>query len=49
MTPREIMGCLFFAVRRKKREAAMMIGSIQTSRGKPSEVKKAIEKLTNDR
>ncbi len=43
MTPREISGCLFFANRRKSRDAAQaLLVSTMGARGDPKEVQKSI-------
>lgn len=49
MTPRQIAGALYFAERRRKREAAeqLALDAIAT-RGEPRELKRQIERLRKD-
>ena len=49
MTPREIAGSLYFAERRRKREAAERLSlNVLAARGEPRELKKQIEDLQRD-
>jgi hypothetical protein len=49
MTPREIAGSLYFAERRKKRQAAERLAlSALAARGEPRELKKQIADLRRD-
>jgi len=49
MTPREIAGSLYFAERRRKREAAERLSlNAFATRGEPRELKKQIEDLQRD-
>jgi hypothetical protein len=49
MTPREIAGALYFAERRRRREAAeqLALGAL-AARGEPRALKKQIEDLQRD-
>jgi hypothetical protein len=49
MTPREIAGSLYFADRRRRREAAdhLVIGALG-ARGEPRELKRQLERLRKD-
>jgi hypothetical protein len=49
MTPREIAGALYFAERRRRREAAERLAlDALATRGEPRELKKQIEDLRRD-
>jgi hypothetical protein len=49
MTPREIAGSLYFAERRRKREAAERLAlDALATRGEPRELKRQIEDLRRD-
>ena len=49
MTPRQIAGSLYFAVRRRKREAAERLAlDTLAARGEPREVKRQIEQLQRE-
>jgi hypothetical protein len=46
MTPRQLAGLLHFAARRKKREAAQLLGlHAMAARGEPRELKKKLKEL----
>jgi hypothetical protein len=49
MTPRQIAGALYFARRRRQREAAeqLALGALAT-RGEPREVKRQLDQLQRD-
>jgi hypothetical protein len=49
MTPRQIAGSLYFARRRKQREAAeqLTLGAL-AARGEPREVKRQLDQLQRD-
>lgn len=49
MTPRQIAGSLYFAERRKKRNAAQRLAlDAIAARGEPRELKRQIERLQRD-
>jgi hypothetical protein len=49
MTPREIAGALYFAERRRKRQAAERLAlDAIAARGEPRELKRQIERLQKD-
>jgi hypothetical protein len=49
MTPRQIVGSLYFARRRKQREAAeqLALGAL-AARGEPREIKRQLDQLQRD-
>lgn len=49
MTPREIAGTMFFAMRRKRRDAAMALAlGTLASRGDPRAVKEKLREMQRD-